>query len=106
MPTTTQTDLAKIVAGTYVPDSPGKANPVIAWVQKQCREGLLRDSITAFAKNQPEFIDPGLVLVESVGPDMIECVIPCKQFDHESTGTFLTEVRFTVNPSSGDVVRA
>jgi hypothetical protein len=95
-------NLAKIVAGTFVEDSPGKAkdHPVIAWVQNECRGGSLRPAVESFAKDQPEFLDPALVLVEAVGPNQIECVIPCRAFDHESTGTFLAEVRFTVDPAT------
>jgi hypothetical protein len=91
-------DLAKIVAGTFVADSPGKAkdHPIIAWVQNECRAGSLRPAVESFAKDQPEFLDPALVLVESIGTNQIECVIPCRAFDHESTGTFLAEVRFRI----------
>lgn len=100
--TTPFKDLAKIVAGTFIQDSLGKAkdNPVFAWVQNQCREGSLRPAVESFAEDQPEFLDPNLVLVEAVGPNQIECVIPCRAFDHENTGTFLAEVRFRINPAT------
>jgi hypothetical protein len=105
--TTRFKDLAKIVAGTYIPDSLGKAkdNPVFAWVQKQCREGSLRPAIESFAKDQPEFLDPALVLVESIGAAELECVIPCRAFDHESPGTFMAEVRFKIDPVTGAASR-
>jgi hypothetical protein len=104
---TTPSNLAKIVAGTYIADSEGKAktNPVYAWVQKELREGSLKTVVESFAKDQQEFLDPALVLVETVGPNEIECVIPCRQFDHESTSTFMAEVRFKVNPTSGQATR-
>jgi hypothetical protein len=105
--TTRSNDLAKVVAGTYIADSEGKAknNPVYAWVQKELREGSLKPVVESFAKDQQEFLDPALVLVEAVGPNDIECIIPCKQFDHESPGTFMAEVRFRVNPTSGQAMR-
>lgn len=105
--TTPSNHLAKIVAGTFIQDSQGKAdgNPVYAWVQRECREGSLRPVVESFAKGQQEFLDPALVLVENIGPDAIECVIPCRAFDHESAGTFLAEVRFTLNPSNGQATR-
>jgi hypothetical protein len=101
-------DLASIVAGTYVQDSLGKAkdSPVIAWVQKECRVGSLRPAVESFAKEQQEFLDPALVLVESVGTGQIECVIPCRSADHESKSTFMTEVRFKINPATGHAVRS
>jgi hypothetical protein len=100
--------LARIVAGTYVEDSQGKAkeHPVIAWVQKECREGSLLPAIKSFIKEQQEFLDPALVLVESVSNGQIECVIPCRSADHESKSTFMTEVRFKMNPTTGAAVRS
>jgi hypothetical protein len=104
---TTPIDLARIVAGTYIFDSEGKAkaNPVYAWVQKELREGSLKPAVESFAKEQQEFLDPALVLVETIGPNEIECVIPCKHFDHEGTGTFMAEVRFKMNPTTGQAMR-
>jgi hypothetical protein len=104
---TTPTNLARIVAGTYIADSEGKAkaNPVFAWIQKELREGSLKPAVDAFAKEQQEFLDSALVLVEAIGPNEIECVIPCKHFDHEGAGTFMTEVRFVMNPTSGMATR-
>lgn len=100
-------DLAKVVAGTFIADSQGRAktNPVIAWVQRELREGSLKPIVESFAKDQQEFLDPSLVLVETVTDNEIQCVIPCKQFDHESTGTFMAEVRFKLNPTSGQALR-
>lgn len=105
--TTHSNSLAKIVAGTFIADSEGKAkqNPVFAWVQKELREGSLQSVVAAFAKEQQEFLEPTLVLVEAISAQEIECVIPCKQFDHESTGTFMAEVRFKVNPTTGLATR-
>lgn len=104
---TTPINLARIVAGTYIADSEGKAkaNPVYGWVQKELREGSLKEAVASFAKEQQEFLDPSLVLVETIGPNEIECVIPCKHFDHEGAGTFMAEVRFTMNPTSGQATR-
>jgi hypothetical protein len=105
--TTPTNELARIVAGTFIADSQGKApsNPVYAWVQKELREGTLKPVVEAFAKEQQEFLDPSLVLVEAIGPSEIECIIPCKHFDHEGTGTFMAEVRFKMNPASGIATR-
>jgi hypothetical protein len=104
---TIRSNLAQLVAGTFIADSEGKAktNPVYAWVQKELREGSLKPAVESFAKDQQEFLDPALVLVESISTNEIECVIPCKQFDHESTGTFMAEVRFRMNPTTGHAAR-
>jgi hypothetical protein len=105
--TTRSSDLAKIVAGTFIADNQERArgNPVHAWIQKELREGSLQGVVESFSKAQPEFLEPSLVLVEAVTAGEIECVIPCRQYDHESTGTFLTEVRFYVDPTTGHARR-
>lgn len=96
---------AKKVAGTLVEDQSLRQEAVLAWVQKQCRTGSLRQFVNQFSEGQSEILDPGLVLVESVKNDQIECCIPCRVADHESRSTFLQEVRFILNPVTGETKR-
>lgn len=98
-------DWAKKVAGTLVEDQALQQDAVLAWVQKECRSGSLRQIINQFAEGQTEILDPGLVLVETVKGDQIGCCIPCRVADHESRSTFLQEVRFTLNPVTGETKR-
>lgn len=100
-------DLAKYVAGTYVQESEGKAtsNPVFAWLQNQCRSGDLRPVVEAFVAQQTEILEPALVLVETIGPDVLTCCIPARLSDHESPKTYLAEIRFTLNPVTGETKR-
>ena len=103
-----QCDWAKKVAGTLVEDQARivlEQHAVLAWVQKECRSGSLRQVVNQFAEGQPEILDPGLVLIEAVKGDRIECCIPCRVADHESRSTFLQEVRFTLNPVAGQATR-
>jgi hypothetical protein len=103
-----QCDWAKKVAGTLVEDQARavlEQNAVLAWVQKECRSGSLRQVVDKFAEGQAEILDPALVLVETVKVDQIECCIPCRVADHESRSTFLQEVRFTLNPVTGQTTR-
>jgi hypothetical protein len=99
--------MAKIVAGTFVEDKQGKAatDSVYAWLQEQCRSGSLRKVVDSFVESQQEILDPDLTLVENIGPNALECVIPCKLADHESRGTFLAEIRFKIDPTTGQVTR-
>src|SRR3546814_3363861 len=104
---TTPSKVARLCAGTYIEDSQGKAkaNPVYAWVQNECRSGSLRQAVDEFVQKQQEIVDPSLLLVESIEPDSIVCSIPCRVYDHESTGTFLSEIKFTLNPATGHSAR-
>jgi hypothetical protein len=100
-------DLAKMVAGTYIPESKGKgaADSVYAWVQEECRNGKLRPAVETFVEQQAEILEASLVLVESVGPDVLTCCIPARLSDHESPKTYPAEIRFTLNPSTGETKR-
>lgn len=96
---------AQKCAGTYVEDVKRTMPSVAEWLQIECRAGALKEAVVAFAGSQQEILNPHLVLVEKVGADTIECVIPCRLADHESRGTFASEVRFTLNPKTGEATR-
>lgn len=100
-------EIAKKVAGTYVTDSavPSGSN-VIAWLTRECRSGQLKEHIKRFCREQAELLDPALVVVETVSGERIHCKIPCRAYDHESTSTFLSEVKFVLDPASGDTSRS
>lgn len=100
-----ESDLAKKVAGTYVEDAAKALPGTIAYLTKELREGSLREHAKKFVEEQPEFLDAGLVLVESVANDVITCCIPFKADDHESPHTFESNVQFTLNLLSGQCTR-
>lgn len=95
---------AKKAAGTYIADELRQLPPTVSWLQEQCRNGVLAGAVRKFAGAQLEMLDPSLVLVESVD-DLVHCCIPCRCCDHEDTRTFITEVRFTLNPQTLNTTR-
>lgn len=74
-------------------------------MQRECREGGLKQFIHEFAQAQPEFVDAELVRVESYTENTLCCVLPFKHYDHESGGAFQSQIRFTLNPVTGQAVR-
>jgi hypothetical protein len=99
------TELAKKVAGTFVPDESMKLGRTLAWATEECRIGRLGEHVKKFCDSQSELLDPALVLVEQVGADCLHCRIPCRCCDHESAKTFPLDVRFSLDPSSGKTLR-
>jgi hypothetical protein len=97
--------LAKKLIGTFILDNPGVKPPTLAWAQEECRSGSLREVVEGFIKRQEEPLEADLVLVESVDTNGINCVIPCRMFDHEAPSAFAAEVRFRVNPSDRTALR-
>lgn len=94
-------DTAKKVAGTYIPDEAPLLPSVLAWLTTECRAGALAAPVRVFCERQPEMLEQSLVLVEHITSDRIQCRIPCRCYDHESDGTFGSDVRFTVDPRTG-----
>ena len=97
--------LAKKVAGTYVPDEAAKLSTTLAWVTEECRHGRFAAKLRRFCAEQPEMLDSNVALVEQVTGDYIQGRISARCFDHESDKTFPVEVRFTLNPRSGELRR-
>ena len=94
-------EIAKKVAGTFIVDSVSTMDEsVLLWATGQCRSGDLSEAVQQFCKAQDEILDPALVVVESVSTDCIQCRVPTKIYDHESTHTSLAEVRFKLNPAT------
>jgi hypothetical protein len=58
-----------------------------------------------WAKDQPEPLDVGLLLVEKVESDHILARIPCRLVDHESPHPFGMEVWLKINPLTQAVAR-
>lgn len=98
-------ELAKKVAGTFVPDESQKLPNTLAWATAECRDGRLSPAVKKFCESQPEILDASLVLVEQVASDALTCRIPCRCFDHESEATFPVDVRFSLNPRTGQAHR-
>jgi hypothetical protein len=98
-------ETAKKVAGTFVADNFSTAASVLNWATRECRRGVLAPHIKRFCDAQQEIVDPSLLYVEAVSSDCIQCCIPCRLADHESSRTFLAEIRFRLNPFTGDAVR-
>jgi hypothetical protein len=97
--------MAKKVAGTFVPDEAQKLSNILAWATTECREGSLALPVRRFCEDQPEMLDTSLVLVEQVTSDALHCRISCRCYDHESAATFPVEVRFSLNPRTGQTQR-
>lgn len=94
-------EVAKKAAGTFIADAAPLLPTVLGWITAQCRRGALAGAVKAFCEAQPEMLEQSLVMVESVTSDRIQCRIPCRCYDHESDGTFGTEVRFSIDPQRG-----
>jgi len=99
-------EAAKRVAGTYIPDALPGLPTVRAWVTQECRSGVLAARVKSFCEAQPEILEPSSVMVESITDECIQCRIPCRCYDHEASGTFDADVRFSLDPRSGICRRA
>jgi hypothetical protein len=97
-------DTGRKIAGTFVQDSVPTA-PLLRWLQQECRTGSLAQHVKAFVDAQPEHLDRSLVLVEVVTDQGLSCRIPCRMSDHESVKSFDADVRFSLNPSTGQALR-
>lgn len=98
-------DLAKKVAGTYIPDEAPKLPAALGWLTQECRTGRFSAAFENFCFSQPENLDRKLTLVEHLSGDCFQGRIPCRCYDHESAGTFTAEVRFSLNPANGALIR-
>jgi hypothetical protein len=98
-------DWAKKVAGTYVTDDANQLAATLAWVTEECRSGRFAEGAAKFCLEQPEFLDPKLALVEQVSSGCIQGRIPARHFDHETDKTFPVEVKFNLNPRTGEFLR-
>lgn len=98
--------LARMVTGTHVPDAAEEVKcPVLRWAMKECRSGSLKYVVNSFVESQAEWLDPDLVLVERIDENQMICCIPCRMSDSESPHTFQTEVRFKLDPNTGETER-
>jgi hypothetical protein len=98
-------DWAKKVAGTYVTDEAKQLEATLAWVTEECRSGKFAEALAKFCLEQPEFLDPRLALVEQLLPGSVQGRIPTRHFDHETDKTFPVEIRFSLNPRTGEFLR-
>lgn len=96
---------AKRAAGTHVADDFWTLPTTLAWMTSECRRGALSPAVKKFCEVQLESLDQSLVIVETVTGERIHCRIPCRCYDHESSGTFEAEVKFTLDPQSGSCQR-
>jgi len=99
-------EAARMAAGTHVPDLADEVKcPVLRWALKECRSGSLQMAVNTFAESQAEWLRPELVLVEKIENERLVCCIPCRMPDSESPHTFQTDVRFKLNPETGETER-
>jgi len=98
-------EVAQRVAGTYIPLETPKLASTPMWAMQECRSGVLRPHVDKFCAAQAEMLNPELLKVETVTSDRIVCSIPCRVADHESTTAILTEVKFALNPLTGECAR-
>lgn len=97
-------EAAKRVAGTFILDDTKPQPPVLQWLREQARHGLLASAVQRFCAAQPEMLDPSLVQIESVTAECVHCRIPCRLYDHESASPFPSEVRFRLDPLTGEAL--
>jgi len=96
---------AKKAAGTYVADSLWSLPVIRAWLTRECREGVLSHHVQRFCASQEEKLEHSSVIVETITDECIQCRVPCRCYDHESAGPFDADVRFSLNPQSGECRR-
>lgn len=92
---------AKKAAGTYVADACWSFPAVLAWLTQECRQGALSGHVHQFCEQQEEKLEQSSVIVEGITDDCIQCRIPCRCFDHEDSGAFTLDVRFSLDPQNG-----
>jgi len=95
----------KKIAGTFIQDSVPTAT-ILRWLQQECRTGSLSGYVRRFVDEQDEPLDHSLVLVEAVTEHGLSCRIPCRMGDHESARIFDVDVRFLLDPTTGETLRA
>lgn len=100
-----ESDLAKKVAGTFVEDKACTEAGTLKYLTQLLRIGALAEATQAFAAQQDEYLDPKLLIVESVAADVVTCRIPFKGDDHESPHPFESQVQFTVDLARGCYTR-
>ena len=98
-------EVAKKAAGTFIGDLSGSLPMVCAWITHECRKGSLAPAVSRFCQSQPEILEAAQVIVETVSGECVHCRIPFAGYDHESSGVFNSEVRFTLDPLSGECRR-
>lgn len=91
-------DLARKLCGTYVEDT-SPMEGTLAYFQEECRDGRLREAVEEFASSQKEPLDASRVIVEKCDEHGIQCRIPCRMRDHESTTPFRNDVVFQMKLS-------
>lgn len=105
MTTTTPSELARQIVGTFIQDDKTPKAPLLEWIQAECRRGCFRQVIEELARQQPEPLRTDLALVEKADPDKITLRLPCRVADHESPSTFEMDVCFELNPLTLNVKR-
>ena len=90
--------IGKKIAGTYIADQEEPKPSVMAWLQTQCRYGVLRSKVDALIKERQETLDADLLLITDVNADQISFKVPCRLYDHENRSPFYDEVAFVLRP--------
>lgn len=93
------------ILGTHIDPPAVSPHGCVQWAQHECRYGSLRGYLDDYINKSKEPVLVSNTVVESITKDGITCVIPSRVFDHESASAFSYDLRLTLNPSTGEVVR-
>jgi len=93
------------VAGTFIPPSKTRYTRTMAWIRQECLEGRLAPHVRKFCEDQMEMLEVDKIELRQVTDESIRCSIPCCVAVHESNRTFVHEVRFDLDPLTGDCRR-
>ena len=78
---------------------------VLQWATEEVRAGSLAGPVRQFLSKQPEICAQDNVVVESVTPEWITCIVAAVAEDSEAKSPFTTEVKFKVQPIKARVER-
>jgi len=93
-------DRAKKVCGVYLPEHDGRVlPPLLAWLQRECRSGVLKPMVQEFINGRQDLLDSVLFL-DSIQDGLIKGHLAKLVRDHESTSPFKTETRFILDPAA------
>lgn len=74
------------------------------WVEPE--PGSIVPAVQKFVESQPEPLDISRLVIEEFRDGKLLCRISTKVADHESRSPFRLDVRFTLDPLTGAVVRS
>jgi hypothetical protein len=93
------------IMGTFVADSAPPEQPMLRWLQDECRHGKFAQDVRDFAEKQEEQLIPERVRVLRLSEASVVLAIPTKVFDHESRDAVEVEVYLELNPCTRETTR-